>query len=308
MVAFIAAMTARRARTSSMCLALLVLVFAARPVLAQAPLPAPPVAPPAAATAPPPPSFPPAEMDRIVSPVALYPDPLLAQTLAAATFPRDISEAERWADDHHYMSGAQLTDAIAADRLPWDPSIQALLPFPSVLDMMASDMPWTEELGNAFLADRTGVMDAVQRMRQRAWSSGYLRSSATVIVHDAPYVEILPVDPSLIVVPYYDPAIVFAPGRVFMRGGGIVWGPGIRLGVSFGPWGWGTTRFAWATHAVIINNAPWGRTWANRTVYVHPYAVPRYVGPRPIERHAAIPRTPRERARARDERDSHRHG
>src|SRR6185436_16171237 len=130
---------------------------------------------------------------------------------------------------------------------------QALLPFPSVLDMMASDMPWTEELGDAFLADRTGVMDAVQRMRERAWSSGYLRSSSTVLVRESPYVEILPVDPALIVVPYYDPAIVFAPGRVFMRGRGIAWGPGIRIGVSFGPWGWGTTRFAWATHGVIVN-------------------------------------------------------
>ena len=128
---------------------------------AQAPLPVPQAPPQPAATAPAP-SYPAAELDRIVSPIALYPDPLLAQVLAAATFATDIPEAARWADEHHYLTGTQLTAAMAADRLPWDPSVQALLPFPSVLDMMASAMPWTQELGDAVLAQRADVMDAVQ--------------------------------------------------------------------------------------------------------------------------------------------------
>ena len=172
------------------------------PAFAQAPLPTPPVPSP---TAQPAPSFPAAELDRIVSPIALYPDPLLAQVLAATTFSMDIPEAARWADEHHYLTGTQLTAAMAADRLPWDPSVQALLPFPSVLDMMASAVPWTQELGDAVLAQRADVMDAVQRMRQKAQSYGYLRSTPQVTVSQGPYVEIQPVDPGFIVVPYLRP-------------------------------------------------------------------------------------------------------
>src|SRR5262245_16886208 len=87
-----------------------------------------------------PPSFSPADLDRIVSPIALYPDPLLAQVFAAATYPDDIQEAASWADGHSYLTGDSLSAAIVDDQLPWDPSVQALFPFPSVLDMMARDM------------------------------------------------------------------------------------------------------------------------------------------------------------------------
>src|SRR5579862_2347486 len=118
------------------------------------------------------PSFSPEQLDRLVSRVALYPDPLLAQVLAAATFPDDIPDAAKWADDHHYLRGDQLAQAISADQLPWDPSVQALLPFPNVLDMMADDPDWTRDLGNAFLAQRQDVMDAVQRERREARDYG----------------------------------------------------------------------------------------------------------------------------------------
>src|SRR5262249_23924450 len=115
-----------------------------------APLPSPPGAPlPAPAQIAP--SYAPEELDRIVSPIALYPDPLLGQILTAATFSPEIPDAARWSDQHHYVPAAELPAAIAADRLPWQPGVQALLPFPQVLDMMASSMPWTEELGGAFL-------------------------------------------------------------------------------------------------------------------------------------------------------------
>src|ERR1700676_4336354 len=124
-----------------------------------------------------PPSFAPDQLDQLVSRIALYPDALLSQILAAATFPDQIPDAARWADQHHYLTGDALANAIAGDRLPWDPSVQALLPFPSVLDMMASDMGWTSELGNAFLAQEPDVMDAVQRERHRAYDYGYLRSN-----------------------------------------------------------------------------------------------------------------------------------
>src|SRR6202451_3699188 len=80
-----------------------------------------------------PPSFSPAQLDQMVARVALYPDPLLAQVLAAATYPDQIPDAAQWADDHHYLRGDDLARAITADHLTWDPSVQALLPFPSVL-------------------------------------------------------------------------------------------------------------------------------------------------------------------------------
>jgi len=212
-----------------------------------------------------PPSYPPQELDRLVSPIALYPDPLLAQILTASTFSNDIPDAAQWADEHHYLTGDALAQAITADQLPWDPSVQALLPFPSVLDMMASDMGWTQELGDAVLAQRPDVMDAVQRMRRRAANYGYLRSNPSIIVGMGPYITIMPANPAFIVVPSYSPAIVFAAPRIgFAVGAAIRFGFGVAIGLAFRPWGWGLTRFNWGGHAVIVNNVPWGRTWANR--------------------------------------------
>jgi hypothetical protein len=279
-------------------------------VFAQAPLPVPlppptDAPPPTAGPQQPPPSFPPAELDRIVSPIALYPDPLLAQVLAASTFSGDIPGAARWADEHHYLTGAQLSSAITADQLTWDPSVQALLPFPSVLGMMASSMPWTRELGDAFLAEPAQVMDAVQRMRQKAASYGYLQSNAQVTVHPGPYVEILPANPAYVVVPYYNPAVVFVPPHPgFVVAGAIRFGYGVSLGVSFGPWGWGGTNFVWASHTVIVNHAPWGRTWFNRATYVHPYTVRRYGPVHEVDHHRVVARTARERDEERNGRSA----
>lgn len=246
-----------------------------------------------------PPFFTPAELDRLVSPIALYPDPLLANVLTAATFPDDIPDAYRWADDHHHLSGARLTAAMAADDVPWDPSVQALLPFPSVLEMMAKDMPWTDALGDAVLADRQAVMDAVQRMRHTARDYGYLRGCESVVVSTGPYVEIMPVEPGFITVPYYFPKYVFGPPVPGVLYGGVYCGYGVHLGVWFAPWGWGRTRIFWPNGAIIIDGAPWERTWVNRGAYRHPYQAPRFAAPRPPERHREEPRTPREEQRER---------
>ncbi len=257
------------------------------PVLAQAPPP-------------PPPMLPPQQLDQLVERIALYPDPLLSQVLAAATFPSEIPDAARWADEHHYLTGDALAAAIAEDHLPWDPSVQALLPFPSVLDMMASDMGWTTQLGNAFLAQQSDVMDAVQRMRQAARNYGYLTTNSQVVVSGGPYIEILPVNPAFICVPYYSPAVVFfAPRPGFFVGGAISFGYGVTITAAFRPWGWGLNRFVWASHTVFINDHPWARTWANRATYVHPYAVPRYAPGRVAEHHELHARTEREREAAR---------
>ncbi|PYR83903.1 MAG: hypothetical protein DMG19_17940, partial [Acidobacteria bacterium] len=102
-------------------------------------------------------------------------------------------------------------------------------------------------------------------------------------------------NPDYIVIPYYDPLIVFAPPRRgIVVGTAIRFGFGVPLGVAFVPWGWHATHFAWRDHTVIINNAAWRRTWANRSTYVHPYTVPRYTGPRG-EQHRTVVRSPRER-------------
>jgi hypothetical protein len=253
----------------------------ARPALAQAPLPS------EAAS-----QYSPAELERIVSPIALYPDPLLAQVLAAATYPSDIPDAARWADAHRSITGDRLAAVVTADDLAWDPSVQALLPFPSVLDMMARDTAWTEELGNAVLVDRPDVMDAVQHMRHAAWEYGYLRSNTAVTVTGGPWIEILPVDGLDVPVPSYDPLVVFGPpGPGIFVGNAIGFGFRVGLGPAFAPWGWGTTRLVWPRHVVIINRTPWRRTWDNRAVYVHPYAMQRTPGQR-------VTRSPRDRSAA----------
>ncbi|HLW55458.1 MAG TPA: DUF3300 domain-containing protein [Candidatus Angelobacter sp.] len=252
----------------------------------------------------PPPSYPPGELDQMVSRIALYPDPLLAQILAAATYPDQIQDAAGWSDQHHYLTGDALAQAIQADQLPWDPSVQALLPFPSVLDMMARDMNWTSAVGNAFLAQQQDVMDAVQRMRHRAWEYGYLRTGPQVVVSGGPYITILPARPDYVVVPYYDPAVVYVTPRPgFFAGAAIGFRFGVFLGPVYRPWGWGYNRFAWNTHAVFINNARWDRRWANRAVYVHPYTVRRETvvrGPewRDHDHHELYGRSERERSAA----------
>jgi len=228
----------------------------------------------------------PGQLDRLVSRIALYPDPLLAQVLAAATYSDQIYDADMWANQHRYLHGDELARAIEQDRVPWDPSVQALLPFPEVLHMMASDPGWTRDLGDQFLAQRDAVMDAVQRMRHRAYQYGYLRSNPHFAVIGGPSIVINPVGAGLYYVPVYDPVVVFAPPRPgFVVAGAIGFGVGISLGAAFAPWGWGAARFGWGAHEVIINNRPWVRTYVNRGTYVHPYTVPRYEPSRRVEGH-----------------------
>jgi hypothetical protein len=157
---------------------------------------------------------------------------------------------------------------------------------------------WTNELGSAVLAE---VMDAVHRMRRKAQEFGYLRPNQQSIVSDGPYITMEPVDPDFIVVPVYDPLIVFAPPRPgFVAGGAIVFGFGVTLVAWFRPWGWGGCRIGWGEHAIFINNVRWERPRANRGVYrhgypgIHPYAVANRV-----EHHDLIRRSAEERAAAR---------
>jgi len=227
----------------------------------------------------------PPQLDQLVSRIALYPDPLLAQTLTASTFWGEIPEAARWADQHTYLTGDALAHAIQDDHLQWDPSVLGLLPFPSVLDMMARDPAWTEQLGNAVLTQRPEVMDAVQRMRREARNYGYLVPNGYVnVVDTGGYIEILPLTPGVFYVPYYDPVVVFArPRPGFVVGTAIRFGPAVTISATFGTWGWWTgPAFFWPTHTILVGRHPWERVWGNRVNYVHPYPYPwvRPVGPR----------------------------
>ncbi len=233
------------------------------------------------------PSFAPAQLDNLVQRVALYPDPLLAEVLTAATYPDQISSAGQWASDHRYLNGDRLAAAINADRLPWQPSVVALIPFPSILDMMASDMGWTQQLGDAVLGQRPEVMDSVQHMRRQALDYGYLRDSQDArIVNAGGYIEIQPVQAGYYAVPVYNSGVVFArPARGVSFG--ITFGPRVFIGSGFSNWGWGGPGLDWRSHAVIIDRRPWERTWVNRAEYRHPYIAPRerFEGRAVIERH-----------------------
>lgn len=270
--------------------------------------PPPPPPPPAENQAPPPGQAPPPEqapegpppaplthqqLDQLVSRIALYPDSLLAQILTAATYSNDIPAAAQWADEHANLKGDALSNAMQQDNLQWDPSVMALLPFPSVLDMMAQDQDWTQQLGDAVLGQRGDVMDAVQRMRRQAQRYGYLRTNPyDTVVDSGGYVQIEPVNPAYLYVPTYNPAIVFAAPRAgFFVGGAIGFGPAVVIGAGFYPFGWAHPYFGWRDHAIFFDNHAWGRNWVNRRTYVHPYAHPYARRPGPmVEHHAVQPR------------------
>lgn len=231
----------------------------------------------------------PEQLDNLVSRIALYPDPLLAQVLAAASYPDQVAPAATWAFQHKNWNGDQLARAISDDRLPWAPAVIALLPFPEVLDVMARDQNWTQQLGGAVLAQRPEVMDAVQRMRRRAMDYGYLRDNPQErVIVNGDYIDIEPIEQGYYAVPVYNPGVVFArPARGFYVGSAITFGPRIYIGSAFSPWGWGGPGFDWRAHNVIIDRRPWDRSWVNRDRYEHPYMAPqrmRVEGPR-MERH-----------------------
>jgi hypothetical protein len=197
----------------------LVLLVAAPPgVGAQAPPPAPP--PPAQGQAAA--QLNPEQLDQLVSPVALYPDPLLAQILMASTYPLDVVQAARWAKANPNVTGAQLEAAMQQQQ--WDPSVKSLTATPQVLTMMNERLDWTQRLGDAFLAQQKDVMDAIQRLRGKAYAAGNLKTTPeqkvvvepapapqTTVVQQAPpqIIQIEPANPQVVYVPSYNPAAVY---------------------------------------------------------------------------------------------------
>ena len=226
----------------------------------------------------------PATLDNVVARVALYPDPLLAQVMAAATFAEQVPAANQWAAQHKSLKGDALAQAMDAAKLAFDPSVQSLIAFPSVLDLMNKDMAWTQKLGDATLVQRGDVMDAVQRMRKKAYDAGNLKSSQQItVVQSAPQIiEIQPPSPTVIYVPTYSPQVVYVPAPPPPPGpstGAVVaavaigFAVGVALSNSYCNSYWGYHGgFGWSSHTVVIHNGAWGRSWSNHSTYVHTWS------------------------------------
>ncbi len=148
------------------------------------------------------------DLDQMLAPVALYPDDLLSNVLTASTYPLEVVQADRYIKQNPNLQGNALADAL--NTQPWDPSVKALTQFPEVLAMMDDELSWTEELGNAFLAQPTAVMDTVQSLRAKAAANGTLESNTEQVVQSQGNdVSIQPATPDVVYVPYYDPSLVY---------------------------------------------------------------------------------------------------
>ena len=220
----------------------------------------------------------PAELDQLVAPIALYPDPLLSEVLIASTYPLEVVQADRWAKSNSSLKGEALTAALA--KQGWDDSVKALAQVPNVLTMMADQLDWTQKLGDAVLAQQPELMDAIQRLRGRAQANGKLQSTKelTVTVKSAApaqggggqaqegqapaqYIVIEPTSPTEMYVPYYDPAVVYGAWPYpdyspyyFPPPPGYYAGGAIAAGIAFGS-------------AVAIGHAIWGNCdWGRRNI------------------------------------------
>jgi len=199
--------------------------------------------------------IPPDQLDSLVAPIALYPDPMLAQTLAASTYPLELMQLQQWLAKNPGLKDNALADAVA--KQPWDPSVQALAGLPEVVKRLADDIQWTTDLGNAFLAQQSDVMDAVQRMRKKAQDTGNLKSTEqqmveTKVIESKSVIVVEQANPQVVYVPSYDPVVVYGPpvypyppiyyppAGYYAAGLAISFGVGVMMGAFWsGGWGWG---------------------------------------------------------------------
>jgi hypothetical protein len=235
-------------------------------------------APPAAPLSAPVPQHSIQELDQLVAPIALYPDPLVAQILAAATQPTQIVEADRWLQQQADLKGDALAKAV--DTQSWDPGVKALIQFPGLLGMMDKNLSWTSSLGEAYVTGQQDVLEAIQVMRKRAQQAGNLESlEQESVTTDGNAIVIEPADPQVVYVPEYDPWLVYGdpfgiypdwlgvPGFYF-DGPGIEFGVGIGIGFfdGFG-WGWNRWGTDWHGRGLIHGNHPYlphSREFGNR--------------------------------------------
>ena len=244
-------------------------------------------------TAPPPSANPTlAPLEQLLAPVALYPDPLLAQVLTSATSPGQVTEVNNWLQQNQDLHGTALQEA--AQQKGFDASFIALALFPDVMNQLASQIEWTTELGTAFLSDPTGVMNAVQKLRAQAQAAGNLKPTPQQLVNTEnqggqQVIVIQPANPQVVYVPVYNPAVVYyppPPGAAILIGFGL----GIAIGAAmsnssyyYSPWGWGAWGMGWHTHTVVVRGGAWVVPPYARYPYVRPIPVPYggYYRPRP---------------------------
>src|SRR5229473_1382168 len=227
---------------------------------------------------PPPVQHSPQELQQLVAPIALYPDALVAQVLAASTYPTEIVEADRWMQSHSNLKGEELAKEV--DKQPWDPSVKALTQFPSVLENMDKNLSWTSSLGDAYANQQQDVTDAVQVLRQQARKAGKLDSDEQEnVTTQGNTIVIQPANPDVVYVPAYDPWLVYGapivayPGwypvpGIFYGGPAIYFGAGFGIGFfgGFG-WGWHHWDYDWHRRAAIYNHNTYmshSRTIINR--------------------------------------------
>jgi Protein of unknown function (DUF3300) len=207
------------------------------------------------------------KLDALVAAIALYPDPLLAQILAASTYPLEVIQLQQWIASNRYLKDQALADAV--EMQPWDPSVQAMAAFPDVVKLLSDNIAWMTDLGNAFLAQQADVMDAVQRMRTRAQSNGNLNTTPEQTVqmeteNGEQAIVIEPANSEMVYVPWYDstvvygdsayayPTLYYASPVYYRTGGALAFGVGVALGAAWGGnWGYGCK---WSKGDININN------------------------------------------------------
>lgn len=210
------------------------------------------------------PKIPNDQLDSLVAPIALYPDPLLSQTLVASTYPLEIIQLEQWMKKNKNLKGKALADAV--EKQKWDPSIQSMAALPDVVKQLAENVSWTTDLGNAFLAQQSDMMDAVQRMRAKAQGAGNLKSSQqqkveTKTVESKTVIVIEQADPQIVYVPTYSPTVVYGapvypyPPITYPPGYGMLaFGAGVAIGAAWGNGGWGYGCGWGSNNNITINN------------------------------------------------------
>ncbi len=205
------------------------------------------------------------EIENLVAPIALYPDALVAQVLAGATFPDEITAANQWVKANPNLKDQALLTA--ADKQPWDPSVKALTQFPSVLDNMAQNLSWTSALGEAYYYQQADVMKAVQVLRKEAKAAGNLKSGEQikVVQQDPQTIVIQPANPQVVYVPTYNPTVVYGtpyypPGystAALVTTGLVSFGVGMAIGASMNNgccgWGWNSWNTNWHGGSVTYN-------------------------------------------------------
>ncbi|MDB5858349.1 MAG: hypothetical protein JWQ76_2038 [Ramlibacter sp.] len=208
-----------------------------------------------------------ARAQQLVAPIALYPDPLVAQILTASTNPGEVAQASDWMGLNPSLAGTDL--AAQVDSQLWDDSVKALTQFPTVLKNMDSNLAWTTALGQAYLGNRQDVLDAVQLLRHRAYAAGKLQdTSAQTVTVQGPTIAIEPTDPDFVYLPAYDPWRVYGapiaayPGWVgvpgsYYPGADLYFGDALGIGLLAGfGWAWNDWGFDWHARRMIHGHEP----------------------------------------------------